>query len=306
MTSYVVTPPAVEAVLRKACYDCHSSETRWPWYSKIAPVSWLVAGHVQHGRGNLDFSVWSTDPVVEPTEAQRLNAICREMRNDLMPPRDYRLLHPEARLTASDTELICAWTANALAVIATVATSGAAARFQVDRDWLRLWTDAQSRKPPTLTSVSRIAPVDEPGTPLVLHGRIFAPDGTRPVAGAIVFAYQTDRNGLYDLTGRPGQPWRLTGWAVTNDAGGFELTTIRPAPSPGLQIPAHVHLTVETPQYGRQWTDEMRFADDPFVQDAERRTSASLGPFGAIKVVRTLDGVEHVDVHVRLKPKGDF
>ena len=114
MTSFVTTPAVVQAVLRRACYDCHSSETRWPWYSRVSPFSWLIVGHVQHGRGNLDFSVWSTDPVREPTQEQRLTGICQEMRLGLMPLGSYLLWHSDARLTASDTELICAWTANAL------------------------------------------------------------------------------------------------------------------------------------------------------------------------------------------------
>ena len=194
----------------------------------------------------------------------------------------------------------------ALAVVATVATLGGTPGAQVDRDWLRTWTEAQSHKPATLAHSARIAPVAEPGTPLVIHGRILAPDGRQAIAGAIVFAYQTDRHGLYDLTGRDGQPWRLRGWVITDANGGFEFRTIRPAPYPGRGIPAHVHLTVETPQHGRQWTEEMQFNNDPLVAESGRRTSAALGLFGAVTTVRTVNGVEHVVFHVRLKPKGDF
>lgn len=114
MTDYVSVPKDVEALLRQACYDCHSADTRWPWYSHIAPMSWLIAHDVQDGLSNLDFSRWSTDPVREPTPTQRLTWICRELREDKMPPWMYRMAHPEARLGEAQKERICAWSDEAL------------------------------------------------------------------------------------------------------------------------------------------------------------------------------------------------
>ena len=58
--SEISTPPEVHIILRKACYDCHSNETTWPWYSKVAPVSWLVASDVHEGREELNFSTWAS------------------------------------------------------------------------------------------------------------------------------------------------------------------------------------------------------------------------------------------------------
>ena len=55
----VAAPPAVAAVLRRACYDCHSNETVWPWYSQVAPISWLLERDVREGREELNFSVWN-------------------------------------------------------------------------------------------------------------------------------------------------------------------------------------------------------------------------------------------------------
>ena len=57
--SDIPTSPAVKAVLRRACYDCHSHETVWPWYSRIAPMSWLLVRDVQEGRAELNFSTWN-------------------------------------------------------------------------------------------------------------------------------------------------------------------------------------------------------------------------------------------------------
>jgi len=65
----VDAPPAVMEILKRACYDCHSNETRWPWYSRIAPASWFLASHVRKGRGDLNFSDW---PIYD-FEQQELN-----------------------------------------------------------------------------------------------------------------------------------------------------------------------------------------------------------------------------------------
>ena len=107
--NHVDVPPRVDAILRTACYDCHSGETRWPWYARVSPVSWIIAGDIEHGRGNLDFSQWSTHPTREPTQVQRLRWICRDMLEDVMPPRSYRWMHREARLSAQQKDMICVW-----------------------------------------------------------------------------------------------------------------------------------------------------------------------------------------------------
>ena len=114
MEQYVAVPREVDRLLRAACYDCHSGETRWPWYARVSPVSWLIAEDIQHGRSNLDFSRWSTDPVREPTPVQRLSWICRDLRDGIMAPWSYRLMHSEARLTPEQQEVICAWTQRAV------------------------------------------------------------------------------------------------------------------------------------------------------------------------------------------------
>jgi hypothetical protein len=109
MAEHLAVPDRVDSLLRAACYDCHSGDTHWPWYSRVAPVSWLIVHDVRHGRSNLDFSVWSVDPVREPTPDQRLRWICENVRSGEMPPWLYRLGHPAARLTAAEKDAICAW-----------------------------------------------------------------------------------------------------------------------------------------------------------------------------------------------------
>jgi len=108
--AHVHVPADVETVLRRACYDCHSNETRWPLYAHVAPASWLVARDVRRARADLNFSEWGTDPVTEPTPAQRLGGICHDLRKGVMPPRSYLLLHPRARVSSAEVERVCEWT----------------------------------------------------------------------------------------------------------------------------------------------------------------------------------------------------
>ena len=103
----VGAPPAVAALLRGACYDCHSHETRWPWYSRVAPVSWLVAGHVREGRRKLDFSDW---PAVSlAAQDDLLREIGKEVGEGGMPLFGYGWIHPQARLTSQQRAAIVAW-----------------------------------------------------------------------------------------------------------------------------------------------------------------------------------------------------
>lgn len=100
-------PPEVAALLQRACADCHTHRTRWPWYSHVAPVSWFVIDHVDHAREHLNFSTWPPSDAERAAEMPR--HVCREVREGRMPLRSYRMLHPEARLEAADVNAICRW-----------------------------------------------------------------------------------------------------------------------------------------------------------------------------------------------------
>lgn len=102
-----VGPPEVMAVLRRSCFDCHSNETVWPWYGRVAPASWLVARDVRMGRDELNFSTWSAMSAKERAEAAREShesAFAGEM-----PMRIYLLMHPDARLSAADYAALETW-----------------------------------------------------------------------------------------------------------------------------------------------------------------------------------------------------
>jgi hypothetical protein len=111
----VEMPAEVRAIVARACRDCHSHETRWPWYSRVAPVSWLLTHHVNHGRQHLNFSHWDGD--AEKT-GHALEEICEEVRGGAMPLRSYLLLHHQARLSEDDVRTLCAWSEAARARLA--------------------------------------------------------------------------------------------------------------------------------------------------------------------------------------------
>ena len=100
-------PPQIAALLHAACYDCHSYETTWPWYSRVAPVSWLVVSDVNDGRERLNFSDW---PHALPDRAvRRLEGVSEELGYKQMPPAKYTLLHPAARLTDAQRGELVRW-----------------------------------------------------------------------------------------------------------------------------------------------------------------------------------------------------
>jgi len=108
LEAHVRVPPDVMSSLKRACGDCHSSETRWPWYSHVAPISWVVADDVNLGRSHINFQDWEAQE--NPKEAsEHLSLICKQVREKEMPPLSYRLMHRESRLSEKDVDAICAW-----------------------------------------------------------------------------------------------------------------------------------------------------------------------------------------------------
>jgi hypothetical protein len=93
--------PETRALAKRACFDCHSNETVWPWYSNIAPVSWLVARDVTEGRDAMNFSDWGQT-------AQRGQKVARQVQRGAMPPSFYPPMHPTAQLTADERDQLIA------------------------------------------------------------------------------------------------------------------------------------------------------------------------------------------------------
>jgi hypothetical protein len=103
----LAAPPAVEAILRNSCYDCHSNQTRWPWYSRVAPLSWLIVDHVEQGRKQINFSEWGD--YFPRTRKRKLQWMQRALHDEVMPLWSYRLMHPGARLNDADRDTLDHW-----------------------------------------------------------------------------------------------------------------------------------------------------------------------------------------------------
>jgi len=107
VTSDILASGEVHAILKRACYDCHSNETRWPWYGYVAPVSWLVARDVSMGRRHMNFSEWGQYSADK--QESKIKSIWDQVSQDQMPLWFYRPLHPDAKLTDADRALLKAW-----------------------------------------------------------------------------------------------------------------------------------------------------------------------------------------------------
>ena len=107
VTAEIQAPPEVSKLLHRACYDCHSNETKWPWYSQVAPVMWLVTRDVNEGRRELNFSEFKRYEVAR--QKKKLQKVVSEVEEGEMPIAIYPPLHPEAKLTADERKQLTDW-----------------------------------------------------------------------------------------------------------------------------------------------------------------------------------------------------
>jgi hypothetical protein len=107
LNASTVVPPDVQQVLARSCNDCHTNETQYPWYSKVTPFNWFLAGHIADGRRELNFSVWNTYSPEKKTN--KLEEICDQVEHALMPLPSYLWIHRNAVLSESDSKLLCDW-----------------------------------------------------------------------------------------------------------------------------------------------------------------------------------------------------
>lgn len=102
--------PEVKNILQKACTDCHSNNTRYPWYHKIQPVAWWLDDHVEEGKHHLNFDLFAT---YNPKKgAHKMEEIAEQVESGEMPTESYVWLHPEAKLTAAEKKVIIDWANN--------------------------------------------------------------------------------------------------------------------------------------------------------------------------------------------------
>ncbi len=106
--SVEVVPGNVRAIFDSSCKNCHSNETQWPWYSHIAPFSWVVAHDVHRGRSLMNFSEWAT--YSQKKRDQKLEDICDQLLNGEMPDGKYLLIHRQVQPSEEQKEAVCNWT----------------------------------------------------------------------------------------------------------------------------------------------------------------------------------------------------
>ena len=108
LESATQVPENVSAIFRRSCSDCHSNKTVYPWYAKIAPSSWFLAGHIDDGRRELNFSIWNT---YETSSRQhKLDEICEQVKARAMPLPSYLWIHWNAGLSDDEIKILCDWT----------------------------------------------------------------------------------------------------------------------------------------------------------------------------------------------------
>lgn len=101
-------PDNVKQILNRSCADCHSNETKYPWYSKIQPSAWFLKDHIDEGRHELNLSVWNT---YEPRRKKRkLDEICEQVESREMPLPSYLWIHGDAKMSDEDIKTLCDWT----------------------------------------------------------------------------------------------------------------------------------------------------------------------------------------------------
>ncbi len=101
-------PDDINSILKRSCNDCHSNTTAYPWYSNIAPISWSVVEHIDHGRGELNFSKWATYP--DSKKMRKLEEVCDQVKAGEMPHNQYLWIHWNAVLSENDKKSLCDWT----------------------------------------------------------------------------------------------------------------------------------------------------------------------------------------------------
>lgn len=103
----ITAPPQVKTILKKSCYDCHSNQTNWPFYSYIAPISWFITSDVKEGRRHVNFTEWNN---LSPEKKKRVKEeLLEEISEDGMPLPSYRMMHPDAKLSDEQKAILKDW-----------------------------------------------------------------------------------------------------------------------------------------------------------------------------------------------------
>jgi hypothetical protein len=110
ITKTISVPDKVLDIFKNACYDCHSNNTRYPWYVYIQPMGWMMAKHIKNGKENMNFSDFGT--YSKRKQANKLRAVGTSIKEGSMPLSSYTIMHTNAKLNIEDKKLITDWISN--------------------------------------------------------------------------------------------------------------------------------------------------------------------------------------------------
>lgn len=285
-------PDEIMGMLKHACYDCHSNNTRYPWYASVQPVGWWLQSHVKTGRSELNFSEfgrWSQED-----RAGALRHCAKLVKKGAMPPRDYLRMHDAAVLSDEKKSVLINWLLeHADAIENPMAKSVNYLQREMPKDTCDD-PDGNPRccfvgMPEKLTTTLKIAPDGEPGQRLVIKGYVYKKDGKTPYPNVLLYAYHTDATGEYtrtgDETGIRRRHGRLHAWARTDEQGRYAIESIKPASYPKSNISAHIHAVVWEPGQEPYYIPEFEFAGDPFLSpEALAKVKKNPGKSGIISL----------------------
>ena len=100
-------PTEIATLIKDACYDCHSHQSKYPWYTNVAPISWVIEHHIEEGREHLNFSTWGTYP--DKKADHKLEECAEEVEEGEMPMKPYVVMHSEAKMTAAQKKALVEW-----------------------------------------------------------------------------------------------------------------------------------------------------------------------------------------------------
>ena len=107
ISKVVTIPDTVLTLLKNACYDCHSNNTDYPWYSNIQPMGWLMAYHIKQAKNQLNFSEFGT--YSQRRQLSKLDGIANSIKDDIMPLKSYKIMHKSAQLSTDEKSLLINW-----------------------------------------------------------------------------------------------------------------------------------------------------------------------------------------------------
>jgi hypothetical protein len=108
ISKVITIPDTVHILLKNACYDCHSNNTDYPWYSNVQPMGWLLAYHIKKAKNQLNFSEFGG--YSQRRQLSKLDGIANSIKDDIMPLKSYKIMHKSAQLSGDEKSLLINWT----------------------------------------------------------------------------------------------------------------------------------------------------------------------------------------------------